>query len=174
MREAVHLARNSGIILGKEPVAMIEIPSMDGLHPPSLTVIDLPETGTIDTNLYVLLFIANVLPGFGIDLGENSIQRKAHVVLTGDMLDALLQSFPEMVDQIIGRVTVFASANALQTNRFLEKLNKLNRQIRKLLYLLDHRLLKDRMFHRLISRVQGCGRLLHHYACNLPDSSTRR
>lgn len=47
------------------------------------------------------------------------------------MLDALLESFPEMVDQIIGRVTVFASTDTLQTNRFLEKLNGLNRKMRK-------------------------------------------
>lgn len=111
VREAVHLARNAGIILNKEPVAQIEIPSMEGLYPPSLRVIDLPETGS------------------GIDLEENSIPRKAHVVLTGDMLDALLESFPEMVDQIIGRVTVFASTDTLQTNRFLEKLNGLNRKM---------------------------------------------
>lgn len=43
--EAIHLARNAGFIFTKEPVAKIEIPSMEALHPPSLSVIDLPETG---------------------------------------------------------------------------------------------------------------------------------
>lgn len=56
MREAVHLARNAGIILNKEPVAQIEIPSMEGLHPPSLRVIDLPETGTNFSNQNRLYF----------------------------------------------------------------------------------------------------------------------
>ena len=46
--EVVHLARIAGIILTKEPVAKIEIPSMEAL-PPSLSVIDLPETSKNDT-----------------------------------------------------------------------------------------------------------------------------
>lgn len=66
-----------------------------------------------------------------VNVVENDIHHHAHVVLTGNMLDALLQSFPEMVDQIIGRVTVFAEANPLQTNRFLERLHSLDRTIRK-------------------------------------------
>ena len=36
---------SSGIIFNKEPVAKIEIPSTEELNPPSLSVIDLPETG---------------------------------------------------------------------------------------------------------------------------------
>lgn len=61
----------------------------------------------------------------------NDIQHHAHVVLTGSMLDALRQSFPEMVDQIIGKVTVFSEASPLQTNRFLERLHSLGRTTRK-------------------------------------------
>jgi hypothetical protein len=48
LEEAVHLARSSGIIFNKEPVAKIEIPSIEELNPPSLSVIDLPETGMND------------------------------------------------------------------------------------------------------------------------------
>lgn len=43
--EAVHLARSAGIILNKEPVAKAEITSIESLQPPSLTVVDLLETG---------------------------------------------------------------------------------------------------------------------------------
>lgn len=46
LEETVLLARSSGIIFNKEPVAKIEIPSTEELNPPSLSVIDLPETGT--------------------------------------------------------------------------------------------------------------------------------
>lgn len=134
LEEAVYLARNAGIILNKEPVAQIEIPSMEALHPPSLSVIDLPETGT-NQHQKMASFINNCnekgFSGSGVAMVGDGIQHHAHVVLTGSMLDALLQSFPEMVDQIIGRVTVFAAASPLQTNRFLEKLHSLGRTIRK-------------------------------------------
>ena len=56
LEEAVHLARSAGIIFNKEPVAKIEIPSIETLHPPSLSVVDLPETGN---NKKLVFFKAN-------------------------------------------------------------------------------------------------------------------
>jgi hypothetical protein len=84
------------------------------------------------THWFVLFYIITspVSSGSGVNHEEIGIQRQTHVVLTGDMFDSLLESFPEMINQIIDRVTVFASANAAQTNRFLEKLDGLNRTIR--------------------------------------------
>ena len=43
--EAVQLARSAGLIYAKEPVGRIEVPSIEAMHPPSLSVVDLPETG---------------------------------------------------------------------------------------------------------------------------------
>jgi hypothetical protein len=103
--------------------------------------------------------------GSGANRGEIGIQRQSHVALTGDMLDSLLESFPEMIDQIIGRVTVFASASAAQTNRFLQKLDGLNRTIRQLpfyfiLWSTILRLPFDQIYH-LISYLQRRRRFLH-------------
>ena len=100
--------------------------------------------------------------GSGAHHGEIGIQRQSHVVLTGEMLDSLLESFPEMIDQIIGRVTVFASASSAQTNRFLQKLNGLNRTIRQLSYyfILWSKLPFDQIYH-LISYLQRQRRCLH-------------
>ena len=43
-QDALHLARSAGIILPKEPVGKIDIPVCDGRAPPSLSVVDLPDS----------------------------------------------------------------------------------------------------------------------------------
>ena len=70
--------------------------------------------------------------GPGIEDGRTlSIQRYPHVVINGETLDALVHSFPELVDKIVGRVTVLASADNQQADRFLKRLSQIDRNICK-------------------------------------------
>lgn len=121
----------------KEPIARIEIPVKDERAPPSLSVVDLPETGPILLCRITVLEDENksFLSNSGVEDGTTlSIQRYAHVVLNGDTLDSVIQSFPELVDQIIGRVTVLASADVHQADRFLKRLREMGRNVCKLLF----------------------------------------
>lgn len=175
--EAVHLARNAGLIISKEPVARIEIPSTEEQAPPSLTVVDLPLLAPADSGQMLH-------PHSGMDKHQDAchlflggdeeeeglvIQRHAHVVLLGDTLDLLIQSFPEMVDQIVGRVTVLASADVHQTDRFLSRLQNIRRNICNMSYII---LLSFQLVNYLFlkSDLQSGRGLFAHQSSRLFDS----
>lgn len=48
--ESVQLARSAGLIIPKEPVARVDIPSTEEQAPPSLSVVDLPDIGKVVTS----------------------------------------------------------------------------------------------------------------------------
>ena len=57
------------------------------------------------------------------------IQHHDHVVLNGDTLDALIKLFPELVNRVVDRVTVFSSTSPAQTDTLLKILQRLGRDI---------------------------------------------
>jgi hypothetical protein len=53
----------------------------------------------------------------------------SHVILDGASLDSLMESFPEMVDRIIQRVTVLCDVTAAQIDLFIEKWTQLGHSL---------------------------------------------
>ena len=65
---------------------------------------------------------------------ECTIQHHDHVVLNGDTLDALMQLFPELVDRVVDRVTVFSSSSAAQIDSLLKILQRSGRDLSMIYY----------------------------------------